>query len=336
MDFQEILKQLKQKSYHPIYLLHGEESYYIDQVADYVEENVLSESEKAFNQTVVYGKDVDAKTLIDICLRYPMMSPHQVVILKEAQTMKTLNNLQRYVENPVPTTILVICHRYKKLPLNTKLGKALKKSASILEAKKLYDNQVPDWIIHYLKTKGLSIKIEAAALVGEYLGTDLSKIGNELEKLVINLSEGTTVTTQHIEQHIGISKDYNVFELQRAVGDLDVVKANRIVNYFIANPKKHPMPVIVGAFYNYFSKVLLLHAVSKSPEQEILSVLGLRSGYFLKEYRSTAKNFPSSKVKQVVHLLREYDLKSKGVDFNTTNTQDGELLKEMIWKILHV
>lgn len=335
LDYQQIIKQLKQKEYAPIYLLHGEESYYIDQVTDFIEQQVLSESEKAFNQTIVYGKDVDAKTLIDTCARYPMMASHQVVILKEAQSMRTLKDLVLYVENPVPTTIFVICHKHKKLPFNTKLGKALKKKATVLEAKRLYDNQVPDWIAQYLKSKKLRIKPEAAALVGEYLGTNLSKISNELEKLVINLQEGTEVTTQHIEQHIGISKDYNVFELQRAIGSRDIIKANRIVNYFTANSRKHPMPVIVGAFYNYFSKVLMLHAVSKSPEAEVLQVLGLRSGYFLREYKHTAQQFPPQKTKQVIHLLKEYDLKSKGVDFNATNAEDGALLKELVWKILH-
>ncbi len=335
MDFQQIQQQLQQKQYAPIYFLHGEESYFIDQISDYIEANVLSDAEKSFNQTIFYGKEVDAKTLMDTCMRYPMMSSHQVVIIKEAQEMKGLKDILPYVQKPVPSTILVINHKHKKYNLNDALGKALKKEGVVFDSKPLYENQVPDWIVNYLKTKKLNINAEAATIMSSYLGTDLSKIVNEIEKLVINLPQGTNVTPQHIEAYIGISKDYNVFELQRALGNRDVVKANRIIQYFAANPRKNPLTVVIGAFYNYFSKILMLHAVSNSPEQEIIQALGLRSAFFLKEYRQSAKNFPKSKVENVIHVLKEYDLKSKGIDFNSTNTKEEELLKEMVWKILH-
>lgn len=336
MDFQSINKQLKNKEYQAIYFLHGTESYYIDAISSHIEQKVLTDAEKSFNQTILYGKETDAKTLIDTCYRYPMMAQYQVVILKEAQEMRTLKDIMPYIQKPVQTTILCICHKHKKFNLNSKFGKALKQNGLIFDSKKLYDNQVPDWIQSHLRSRKLSIQPQAANLVAEYLGTDLAKIVNELEKLVINLPVGTQVTPQHIEEHIGISKDYNIFELQRAIGKRDVLKANRIVNYFAANPRKHPLVLVVGTMYNYFSKVLMFHAVRQQPEQEVMKTLGLRSNYFLREYRATAKQFPHSKVTAVIGILREFDLKSKGVDFNSSNTNDGELLKEMVWKILHV
>lgn len=336
MDFQSIKKQLKNKDYQTLYFLHGTESYYIDAITEHIEKKILTSAEKSFNQTILYGKETDAKTIIDTCYRYPMMAQHQVVILKEAQEMKTLKDIMPYIQKPVASTILCICHKHKKYNLNSKFGKALKQQGVIFDSKKLYDNQVPDWIQSHLRSKKLSIQPNAANLVAEYLGTDLSKIVNELEKLVINLPEGTSVTPQHIEEHIGISKNYNIFELQRAVGQRDVLKANRIVNYFAANPRKHPLVLVVGTLYNYFSKVLMFHAVGQQPEAEVLKTLGLRSNYFLREYRTTAKHFPRSKVVGVIGILREFDLKSKGVDFNSGTTKAGELLKEMIWKILHI
>lgn len=336
MDANQILQQLKKKEYQPIYFLHGNESYFIDQVSDYIEDHVLSEGEKSFNQTIFYGKEVDPKTLIDTCYRYPMMSPYQVVILKEAQEMRNLKALQPYVEKPVASTLLVICHKHKKLNLNSGFGKALKKQATILDAKKMYDNQVAAWIQNYLKSKGLNIQPAAAQLVAEYLGTDLSKITNALEKLLINLPAKSTITDQHIEQHIGISKDYNIFELQKALGFRDVLKSNRIINYFMADIRRHSLIMVVSSLYNYFSRILMFHSVAQRSEQEILKTLKLSSAFFLREYRQAARNYSSEKVKKVIGILKEYDLKSKGIDFNKTNTGDGELMKEMVWKILHV
>ena len=238
MTYPQIIKELKAKKYSPIYLLHGNEPYYIDKISRYVEENVLTEGEKSFNQMIMYGKDTDHKTLIDTCSRYPMMASHQVVILKEAQEMKTLKELLPYIEKPVHTTILVICFKHKKFDGRTKFGKLVKQKALIFESKKLYDNQIPDWIQSYLKDKKLSISPSASVLVAEYLGENLSKVSNELDKLAINLAPGTEVNEKHIQEQIGISKEYNVFELQKALGAKNVVKSNRIINYFISNPKK--------------------------------------------------------------------------------------------------
>ncbi|MEO1627422.1 MAG: DNA polymerase III subunit delta, partial [Bacteroidota bacterium] len=233
MTYKDILKDLKAKKYAPIYFFHGDEAHYIDLLCKYMEENILSEAERSFNQMVFYGKDSEAKTIIDTACRYPMMAPHQVVILKEAQDMRGLADLISYIEKPVATTIFLICYKYKRFDARTKLAKALKSKAVVFESKRLYDNQVPDWIIGYLRDKKLNITEGAAELVAEYLGTDLSRISNELDKLALNLQAGTQVTEKEVQENIGISKEYNVFELQKALGQMDVLKANRIVNNFI-------------------------------------------------------------------------------------------------------
>ena len=238
MTYPQIIKELKAKKYSPIYLLHGNEPYYIDKISRYVEENVLTEGEKSFNQMIMYGKDTDHKTLIDTCSRYPMMASHQVVILKEAQEMKTLKELLPYIEKPVHTTILVICFKHKKFDGRTKFGKLVKQKALIFESKKLYDNQIPDWIQSYLKDKKLSISPSASVLVAEYLGENLSKVSNELDKLAINLAPGTEVNEKHIQEQIGISKEYNVFELQKALGAKNVVKSIELLIILSLIPKK--------------------------------------------------------------------------------------------------
>ena len=335
MTFDQIISSLKKKEYKPVYFLYGKESYYIDAISDYIEENVLTESEKSFNFTVLYGKDTDHLTVVDNARRYPMMSQHQVVILKEAQEMKTLKELKTYVEKPLDSTVLVICHKHKAFNINTKFGQSLKKNALVFQSKKLYDNQVPDWIKNYLQKKQLQISGEGTELLAEYLGSDLSKVANELEKLAINLPKGTSVTPQHIEENIGISKEYNVFELQKALGTRDVLKANRIVKYFTANPKSSPLPVLIGSLYNYFSKIYMMHFLKNSSDQEVQSALGLRSAFFLREYKAAARVYSPQRAEWVISVLREFDLKSKGVDYNSTGKPEGELLKEMVWRILH-
>jgi DNA polymerase-3 subunit delta len=335
MTFEQIVSGVKKKEYQPIYFLHGTEDYFIDAISDLIEERVLNESEKAFNQALLYGKETSHLAVLDQARRYPMMSKYQVVVIKEAQEMKSLKELQGYVENPTPSTILVICHKHKKLNMNTVFGKKLKAKAVVLDSKPLYDNQVPDWISKYLKGKKLSISPKAAGIIADYLGTKLSKIVNELDKLAINVPAGSEVTDVHVEKYIGISKDYNVFELQRALTNRDVLKANRIANYFAANPKKGPMPVVVSALYNFFSKVYMIHFLRNLSEQEVLQALNLRSPYFLKEYRLAARNFNHAKTEQIISILKTYDLKSKGVDYISTGKPEGELLREMIWKLLH-
>lgn len=336
MTYQQIIKDLTAKKYHPVYFLYGKEPYFIDAVANYIEKKVLTESEKAFNQTILYGKEIDHKQVTDVAQRYPMMASHQVVIIKEAQEMRTLKQLQYYIEKPLETTILVLCHKHKKFDSRTKFGKALKANTVLFESKQLYDNQLPDWIIRYLKEKGFGIERAACVLLAEYLGTDLAKVANELDKLSINLPAKSTITSQQIQDNIGISKDYNVFELQKALGQRQIAKANRIAQYFATNPRKNPLVLMISSLYNYFSKIYSLHFLKSASEQDILKSLKLRSAFFLKEYRQTARYYNRTQTEQVLALLKEYDLKSKGVDFPNVYLYEGELMKELVWKIVHV
>ncbi|MEM1323252.1 MAG: DNA polymerase III subunit delta [Bacteroidota bacterium] len=333
MTYKELLQSINKKEFQPVYLLHGEEAYYIDQLSSHFEEKALEEHEKAFNQIIIYGKEAQSKSLIDAACRYPMMAARQLVILKEAQEMRTLGDLKPYIEKPVPTTIFVICYKHKKFDKRTALAKALKKSAVIFESKRMYDNKMPGWISDYLKTKKLGITPEATRLVAEYLGTNLSKVANELDKLAINIPSGSTINDQQIQDQIGISKEYNVFELQNALGQRNTLKANRIINYFISNPKKNPLVVVIASLYNYFSKVYMLHFLRNSPDGEVARTLKLRSDYFLKDYKMAARNFRPAKTQQVINLLKEYDLRSKGVENNSAS--EGELMKELVYRILH-
>lgn len=335
MELDQLLKELKAGRYSPVYLLHGEEPYFIDIITDYIDKNVLSEADKAFNQTILYGKDVDHLAVLDTVRRYPMMAPRQVVIIKEAQEMRSLDGLLGYLEKPMPSTLLVICHKHKRISFSTKFGKALKQHAVIFESKPLYDNQMPAWIGSYLQSKKLAIAPQAAELVAEYLGANLSKVANELDKLALNLPPGTQVNVQQVEANIGISKDYNVFELQKAIGQRDFLKSNRIINYFAENPRKTPLVMLISSLYGFFSKLYQFHFVKNLPEPEMLATLQLRSNFFLKEYRAAARNFPPEKAEQAITLLKEYDLKSKGVGYNSTGKPEGELMKELVWRLLH-
>lgn len=335
MSFEEIIRQVSAGTFKPIYLLHGEEPFFIDKVEAAIEAHCLSEAEKGFNQTVLYGKDVDAVTMLDHLRRFPMMSARQLVILREAQEMKGLNDLAAYAEKPMESTVFVICYKHKKLDMRNRLGKTLKASAVVLESKKLYDNQVPDWIIGYCKAQKLSIEMPAAVLIAEYLGADLAKISNELDKLALNIPAESTITTRHVETYIGISKDYNVFELQRAFATRDLPKIARIQQYFNANIRKNPLIVTISSLYAYFSKVYMLHFLQGKNDAEMVQALDLRSDWFLKEYKLAARNYSLPQTEHILHLLRQYDLRSKGVDNNTSTTGDAELMKELFWKLLH-
>lgn len=333
MTYQNILNDLKNKVYHPVYFLTGEEPYYIDIISDYIEKKVLDETEKDFNQNVLYGKDTDIGTIISEAKRYPMMANHNVVIIKEAQHLaKELDQLESYLENPTPSTILVFCYKYKKVDGRKAIGKKLKKKAVFFESKKLYDNQVPDWISANLKAKNYTITPQANILIAEFLGTELSKIANELNKLTINLTEGSNITPEIVEQNIGISKDYNNFELNNALGAKNVLKANQIINHFSKNEKDHPLVVTLGVLYGFFSNVLKLHYLKDKSQNNIASELRVHP-FFVKDYQTAARNYPIRKAVKIIEYLRDYDLKSKGV--NSATTTNGELLKELIFKILH-
>ncbi|PHI18779.1 DNA polymerase III subunit delta [Lewinellaceae bacterium SD302] len=335
MTFAQLKAAFKKKEFAPIYLFHGDETYYIDQLEAALEATALQEHEKAFNHQIIYGKDADHLAVVDAARRFPMMAERQLIVLREAQDMRSINELANYAGRPAPTTILAICHKHKRVKLNTKLAKAIKQSGVIFEAKGLYDNQVPDWIVGYLKGKKHSVEPAASNLLAEYLGTKLSKIANELDKLLINLAPGTTITTKIVEEQVGISKDYNVFELQKALGFKDAVKVARIINYFTANPKAGPLPVVMASLYTYFSKLFLLGELRarQASEQEIVSTLKTKS-FFLREYNTALRNYPGGQVARVIGLLREYDLKSKGVGSLTAARTDGELLKELAFRIM--
>ena len=333
MDYQNILNDLKNKVYHPIYFLTGDEPYYIDLIADYIEDHVLEEGERDFNQSILYGKETDMSTIISEAKRYPMMANHNVVIVKEAQHLaREIEKLEPYLENPTPTTLLVFCYKYKTIDGRKSIGKKLKKKAVYLDAKKLYDNQVPEWITQQLKLKNYTTDPAAAMLIAEFLGTELSKIANELNKLTINLPEGSHITPEVVEENIGISKDFNNFELNKAIGSKNVVKANQIIAHFSKNEKDHPLVVTISVLYNFFSNVLKLHYTKDKSKNNVASVLRVHP-FFVQYYHTAARNYSIKKAVKIIEYLRDYDLKSKGV--NNSSTNNGELLKELLFKILH-
>lgn len=333
MNHTEILQNLKKKIYHPIYVLMGDEPYFIDKISDYIAENVLDEGEKSFNQTVLYGKDTELDTLLTVAKRFPMMAANQVVILKEAQNLKGLEDgLLSYVENPLKTTILVICYKYKSIDKRKKFLKVATKTGVVFESKKIYENQLVPWIQSYCGDKGYRLEPQASAMLAEFLGTEISKVANELDKLMILLPAGSTITPADIEKNIGISKDFNVFELQNALSTRDVLKANRIINYFGANPNLNPIPKTIASLYFYFNRILKYHLAKDKSKGNLARVLGV-SPFFIDGYVKAARNYPTPKVVQIIAILREYDMKSKGV--GNVSTNGGELQREMIYKILH-
>ena len=331
MTFNQIMTELKKKTYHPIYFLMGEESYFIDVITNYIAEHVLPEDEKAFNQVVLYGKDTNIYKILDAAKRFPMMSKYQVVIVREAQNLKDIDKLQFYAEKPLDSTILVINYKYKTLDKRSKLSKILDKKAILFESKKLYESDVPQWVNTYLTDQGYSIAPAASAMLAEYLGTDLGKIANELDKLVITLSGGEKkISPEHVEKNVGISKEYNVFELQKALGARDVLKANRIINYFSQNPGGNPLVMVISSIFSYFVKILTYHYLTdKSQAASLLRV----NPYFVKDYASAAAKYPAPKIVSIISTLREYDMKSKGV--GSSSASDGDLMKELIFKIMH-
>ncbi|MCZ4244818.1 DNA polymerase III subunit delta [Pedobacter punctiformis] len=340
MTAAEIIKDLKARKFKPVYLLHGEESYYIDEVTDYIEDKLLNDAEKGFNQTVLYGKDTDMATVLGAAKRYPMMSEFQVVIVKEAQDLKWAKEegnskeaefVLNYFEKPLPSTILVLAFKYANFDKRKKIYKAISKSGLIFQSDPVRDYKLVPWIEDFVKDKGYKIDPQASALMAEYLGTDLSKIANEIEKLMLNISKEVTINTDLVQKNIGISKEYNVFELQKALAIRDVLKCNRIITYFANNPKANPTVMVLANLAGYFTKILRYHYLQN--KAEAASALGIPP-FFVKDYEVAARNYNTGKVFQIIGLLREYDLKSKGLD-SSGNVNDGELLKELIFKMIH-
>lgn len=329
----KIVNDIKNGNIKPIYFLMGEEPYYIDKLSDYIEQNVLAEEEKGFNQTVLYGRDATIEDIVAMAKRYPMMAERQVVIVKEAQDLtRTIDKLESYVENPMLSTVLVFCYKYKTLDKRKKMTKFIDKVGVVYESKKLYDNQVGDWIKRVLSGKNYSIEPKANAMLVEFLGTDLSKINNELEKLQIILPKGSTITPKNIEENIGFSKDFNNFELLNALGSRNQLKAFQIVQYFSDNQKANPLVVTTSTIFGFFIKILKYHGLKDRNPKNVASVLGV-SPYFLKDYDLALKNYPMKKVSQIVTALRDIDVKSKGVGANALSQSD--LLREMLYKIFN-
>ncbi len=311
----------------------GEEAYYVDKISEYIAKNILSEEEKAFNQTVMYGKDYDAAAVINVAKRFPMMSEYQVVIVREAQDLGNIDDLIYYVSQPLRSTILVLCYKHKKFDKRKKLYKEIDNKGIIFESKKLYEDKIPAWIDQHLKSRGYSIIPQASLLLTEHLGNDLQKIDMELEKLIITLTdEEKQISSKHIEKNIGISKDFNNIELQKALVDKNALKAFRIVDYFGHNQKNNPIALTITSLYFFFNKVFLYSVIKDKSRQNIAGKLKIHP-FFVTEYQKAAQVFKPPKTSQIIHLLREYDLKSKGVG-NLSGTPH-ELLKELVYKILN-
>ncbi len=331
-EVKQLVTDIKKGNIKPIYFLMGEEAYYIDKISSYIEDTVLAEEEKGFNQMILYGRDVTIEDIVGNAKRYPMMAERQVVIVKEAQDLsRTIEKLVSYAENPQPTTVLVLNYKYKKLDKRKALYKSLKKVGVVYESKKLYENQVSDWIRRVLSSKDYTITPKAAQMLVEFLGTDLSKIDNELNKLQIILPKGSQITPDHIEENIGISKDFNNFELRKAIGERNVVKAHQIINYFAENPKDNPMVVTVSLLFNFFSQLLHFHGLNDKSPRSVASALKVNP-FFVNEYLVAAKNYPMKKVSAAIATLRDFDVKSKGVGANALPQRD--LLKELVVRIL--
>ncbi len=332
-EARQIIEDIKKGQIKPIYFLMGEEPYYIDKISQYIETNVLEASEKGFNQVVMYGRDVTIDEIVSSAKRYPMMSERQVIIVKEAQDLsRTIDKIESYANTPQPTTLLVFNYKYKKLDKRKKAYKAIAKNGVIFESKKLYENQVADWIVKMLGAKKFTIEPKASQMLVEFLGTDLSKISNELDKLIFVLPAGTIISPTHIEDNIGISKDFNNFELRKAIGKKDILKANQIINFFAQNPKNNPLVVTISLLNSFFVQLLSYHGLKDKSKANVAKVLGVNP-YFVDDYVMAARNYPMRKVSQVIALLREADLKSKGVGGNSLGVND--ILKELLFKMMH-
>ena len=332
MKYKDIITQIDKKVFNPIYFLMGEESYYIDRICDYISKNILNSEEKEFNQITLYGKEIDVATIVSEARQFPFGSEYRVVIIKEAQDIRSIDKLETYLDNPTPSTILVICYKYKKIDKRKSFGKSLSKKTVFFESKKLYENQIPLWIKSYVKELGFSIDDKSSKILSDYLGSDLSKISNEINKLILNLNVGEQISPKIIEENIGISKDFNIFEFQNALGKKDILKSNRIIKHFSENPKNHPFVLTISNIFSFFQKIMIYHNLKDKSKGNVSASLGINP-FFVHSYQTAAKNYSMSKLFKIFTLLKEYDLKSKGV--NNTSLNDSELLRELTFKILH-
>ncbi len=331
-EVKQIVENIRKGIIAPVYFLMGDEAYFIDRISEFIGDHVLTEEEKGFNQLILYGKETSIEEVISNAKRYPMMSERQVIIVREAQHLsRTIEKLSTYIEQPQQSTVLVFCYKLARLDKRKKLYKLLQQSdAVIFDSKKLYENQVADWIRKMLRGKGYAISHKAAALLVEFLGTDLSRINNELEKLQLVLPKNSEITPETIEKHIGISKDYNNFELRKAIGEQDFLRATKIMRYFARNPKENPFVVTISLLHNFFSQLLQYHGMQDHSPKNVSSTLRINP-YFVSEIQTAARNYPMKKVSKIVSNLREMDLKGKGV--GASNLSQEDLLKELLVKI---
>lgn len=331
MSAEKIITEWKKGHFKPIYWLEGDEPFFIDQVVDYAEHHILTEAEAGFNMTIFYGKDADWAAVVNACMRYPMFAERQVVLLKEAQQMREIEKLEGYIDNPLSSTIFVVSYKEKKVDGRSKLAKVLKQKGELLTTKKMYDNQLPQWADQMVQQHGLTITQKALFLLVDHIGNDLSRMQNEVEKLAINLGARKSITEDDIENFIGISKEFNVFELQNAIAKKELSKAIRIIQYFEANPKSAPIQMVLPALYNFFSKVFMLYSVQQSDEKTIATALGVNP-YFVKDYMGAARKYDYPGVEKILLLLHQYNL--RGVGVNDGNTTDAGLMKEMVVKMM--
>lgn len=331
MSVEKIISDWKNKSFKPLYWLEGEEEYFIDKVMNYAEHFILTESEASFNLTVFYGKDANWAELINACSRYPMFAERQVVLLKEAQQMKDIEKLESYIENPLSSTVFVVSYKEKKLDARKKFTKLVKEKGVLFTTKKMYDRDLPQWSQEMMQAKGLSINQKGLALLVDHIGNDLVRIENEIDKLSVNLGKRTTITEDDIEKYIGVSKEYNVFELQAALAAKDLAKSIRIIQYFDANPKAGPIQMVLPSLYNFFSKVFMVFGAGTNDEKTIAVAIGINP-YFIKDYLKAAKLYTYPGVEKALLLMHSYNLKSVGV--GSIGTNDASLMKEMIVKMI--
>lgn len=330
--YENIIDNLKKKIYSPVYFLCGEEPFYIDKISDYAEEHILEEGEKDFNFHVFYGLDSDVQTIISTCKAFPMMGAFQLVIIKEAQQLKKIEELAAYIQNPLDTTILFICHKYKKPDERKEFGKMVKKNSVYFVSDKVKDYKLAEWMEGFVKSQGLKIGQKSAALLAEFLGNDLSKINNEIEKLKILLPDGAEITPEVIQKNIGISKDYNVFELQNALGEKNAFKANQIVDYFGKNEKTHNVLMVIPSLFTFFTRLVRIHSMNVRSDKQAGEALGMHP-FIAKDFICYAQNYPLPKLVKIMQHLETADLRAKGLD--STGTPGGEIMKELVFKILH-
>lgn len=334
VTYEEIVRNLKNEVYSPIYFLMGEEDYYIDRISDYLVNHALTETEKEFNLTVLYGADTDIATVINAAKRYPMMSKYQVVVVKEAQHLRNIEELTYYLQKPLASTILVFCYKHGALDRRKKITAEIEKAGVLFESKKLKEAQLTGFISSYLKRKQVEIEPKASEMMAEFVGADLNRMAGELEKLIITLPAGQKrITSDLIERNIGISKDYNNFELRNALIAKDVLKANQIVKYFEENPKNNPLQVTLAVLFNFFANLMLAYYAPEKTDQGIAAQLGLRSPWQSKDYMIAMQKYSGVKVMQIIGAIRECDAKSKGI--GNPSTPDGELLRSLVYMILH-